>query len=85
MIHQVIHEIHQRKAERLATLDDELSIKTRNIRTDLENQAHKILDNIEPLVSQSVKATSVRVLGQSLTQAEIKKAVQEVIKRSEQH
>lgn len=84
MIHQVIHEIHQRKAERLATLDEELTIKTRNIRTDLENQTRKILEDIEPLVSQAVKTTSVRVLGQSLTQRDIKKVVLEVLKKPEQ-
>lgn len=84
MIHQVIHEIHQRKTLRLAALDEELTIKTRNIRTDLEHQTSKILDNMEPIVSQVVKATSMRILGQSLTQAEIKKAVIGILKKPEQ-
>lgn len=83
MIHQVLHEIHHRKTERLATVEEELSIKTRNIRTDLEKQAHHILGNIEPLVSQVIKATSVRMLGQQMTQSDIKKVVLDVIKKAE--
>jgi F-type H+-transporting ATPase subunit b len=84
MIHKVVHEIHQRKTKRLAALDDELSIKTKNIRIDLENQTNKILQNIEPLVSQVVKATTPRILGQPLTQTEIKKIVLDVLNKPEQ-
>lgn len=83
MMHQVIHDIHLRKSSRLAILDEELTIKTKNIREDMENQTHKILKNMEPLVSQVVKATSMRVLGQPLTQTEIKKVVLDVLTKSE--
>jgi F0F1-type ATP synthase membrane subunit b/b' len=84
IMHQVIHDIHVKKSNRLATLDEELTIKTKNVREDLENQTHKIMKNMEPLVSQVVKATSVRVLGQPLTQTEIKKVVLDVLTKSEQ-
>jgi F-type H+-transporting ATPase subunit b len=83
LIHQVLQEIHHRKTERLATVEEELSIKTRNIRTDIENQAKHILGNIEPLVSQVIKATSVRILGQQMTQSDIKKIVLDVLKKAE--
>jgi F-type H+-transporting ATPase subunit b len=83
-IHRVMQEIHQRKTHRLAVLDEELIIKTRNIRVDLENQTQKILDNIEPLVSQVVKATTQRLIGQTMKQTEIKKVVLEALNHLEQ-
>lgn len=83
MIHKVIHEIHQRKAKRLASLDEELTIKTNNIRTDLEDQTIKILEKLEPLVTQAVKAASTPMLGHSLTQRDIKKVVLEILDKTE--
>lgn len=80
-IHQIIQEIHHRKSSRIAVLDEELVIKTKNIHDDLEIQTQNILKNIEPMVSQIVKATSVRILGQSLTQSEIKEVAQNVLKK----
>ncbi|MBX9805456.1 MAG: hypothetical protein K2Y18_06870 [Alphaproteobacteria bacterium] len=80
-IHQILAEIHHRKTSRLAVLDEELILKTKNIREDLKEKTHKILGNIEPLVSQVIKATSPRLLGQSLSQAEIKELVLEVLEK----
>ena len=83
ILHQAIQEIHHRKSNRLAMLEEELSIKTKNIRDDLESRTQKILGNIEPLVSQVVKATSGRILGESLSPAEAKKCVLRVLKKGE--
>lgn len=80
-LHQAIQEIHHRKANRLAVLEEELTIKTKNIRDDLESHTQKILGNIEPLVSQVVKATVVRILGESMSAADTKKCVLRVLKK----
>lgn len=84
LLHQVIQEIHHRKSSRVAVLDEELIIKTKNIREDLEVQTQKILKNIEPLVSQIIRGTSLRLLGQSLTQSEVKELVQNVLEKRKQ-
>lgn len=78
-LHQVIQEIHHRKSSRITVLDEELIIKTKNIREDLEKQTQNILNNIEPLVSQVVKATSPRLVGKSISQSEIKALVHTVL------
>jgi len=83
ILHHAIQEIHHRKSNRLAVLDEELTIKTKNIRDDLEGQTQKILENIEPLVSQVVKATAVRILGESLSSAEAKRCVLNVLNKEE--
>lgn len=80
-LHQIMAEIHHRKSSRLAVLDEELLLKTKTIRNDLEKQTQRILGNIEPLISQVIKATSPRLLGQSLSQAEIKDLVQDVLEK----
>lgn len=84
LIHQTIQEIHHRKTSRITVLDEELAIKTKNIRHDLETETQKILENMEPMVSQIIKATSFRILGQPLTQTEIKEVVQSVLKKRKQ-
>ncbi|MCE3230668.1 MAG: hypothetical protein K0R76_1475 [Alphaproteobacteria bacterium] len=81
LIHQTIQEIHHQRSSQIGVLDEELTIKVKNICYDLEAQVQTILTNMEPLVSHLVKATSRRVLGQSLTQAEIKVVVQDVLKK----
>lgn len=81
LIHQVLQEIQHRKASRLAVLDEELMVKVKNIREDLGVQAQDILQNMEPLVSQIVKLTAFRVVGQQLAQPEINDVVQTVLNR----
>lgn len=81
LIHQAIQEVQHRKSSRIAVLDEELIIKTKNIRQDLEKQTQNILNNIEPLVSQVVKATSLRLVGESLPQSEIKALVHSVLQK----
>jgi F-type H+-transporting ATPase subunit b len=84
LIHQTTREIHHRKANRIAILDEELAIKVKNIRQDLERQTEDILKNMEPIVSQVVKATSLRLLGNNLPQPEIKEVVRNVLKKRKQ-
>lgn len=84
LIHQTTQEVHHRKSSRIAILDEELAIKVKNIRHDLEGQTENILKNIEPMVSQVVKATSLRLLGNSLSQSEVKEVVQNVLKKRKQ-
>jgi F-type H+-transporting ATPase subunit b len=81
LIHQAIQEIHRRKSGRIAALDEELTIKVKNIREDLEMQTQDILKNMEPIVSQMVKMTSFRMVGQQLAQPDIKEVVQTALKR----
>jgi F-type H+-transporting ATPase subunit b len=81
LIHQTTQEIHERKANRMSILEEELAIKIKNIRHDLESQTEDILKNIEPIVSQVVKATSLRLLGNNLPQPEIKEVVQHILKK----
>lgn len=81
-MHEVLHEIHLKKEERMALVDEELSLKTKKVRIDLDKQANKILDHMEPIVSQVIKSTSRRILGQPLTQTEIKKVVSGIFKES---
>jgi F-type H+-transporting ATPase subunit b len=83
LIHQMVQEINIKKSKRLALLDEELALKTKIIRQDLEKQTGLILENMEPLVSQVVKATARRVLGQPLTQKEIRKVVLTVLHKPE--
>ena len=84
LLQQTTREVHDRKANRIATMDEELAIKVKNIRHDLERQTEDVLKNMEPIVSQVVKATSLRLLGNSLPQSEIKEVVQNVLKKRKQ-
>lgn len=79
LIHQALTEAHNNKARRMATLDEELIIKTKKVREELEAQTQKILQNIEPLVSQVVVATSQRILGQPLIRSQVKEVIQEIL------
>lgn len=81
LLHQVMQEIYHRKTARIAILDEELTLKATKARKDLEAQTQKILTNIDPIVSQIVKGTSLCLLGQSLTQLEAKELVQNVLKK----
>lgn len=83
LIHKVLTEAHNSKARRMAILDEELVMKTRKVREELETQTQKILGNIEPLVSQAVMTTAQRILGQTLTPSQIKEAVQDVLEKQE--
>lgn len=80
-LHQILQEIHHQKASRIAVLEGELASKTKTFRDNLENETQAIIENIEPLVTQVVKTTSLRILGKTLTAAEAKKNVQYVIKK----
>lgn len=80
-LHQVLQEIHHQKANRITALEEELALKTKTFRHNLEHETQGIIENIEPLVTQVVKTTSLRILGKSLTAAETKKNVQYVIKK----
>ncbi|MBM3468071.1 MAG: hypothetical protein FJ390_08500 [Verrucomicrobia bacterium] len=77
LLHQAMQEAHQTKANRISFLDDELITKTKKIRSNIELQAHKILSNIDPLVSQVVKSTAPRLLGQPLSL----KQIEEILKK----
>ena len=80
-LHQILQEIHHQKASRVMALEGELALKTKTFRENLENETQAIIENIEPLVIQVVKTTSLRILGKSLTAAEAKKSVQYVLKK----
>lgn len=82
-IHKALQEINLKKSKRLALLEEELALKSKKIRADLEKETHHILKNIEPMVSQIVRTTARRMLGQPLTQREIKKALTSVLNKSE--
>lgn len=84
LVHQTIQEVHHRKSSRIAILDEELAIKAKHIRHDLGAQTQDILNTMEPLVSQIVKATSLRILGQSPTSVEIKENVRHVLGKRKQ-
>jgi len=79
LIHQVIREIQDRKSAQVAALDEELAVKIKSIRHDLGAQTQHILDNLEPMVSEIVKVTALRVLGQNLAAIEIRRGVQNVL------
>jgi len=81
LIHQALTEAHNNKSRRMAALDEELIIKTKKVREELEAQTQKILRNIEPLVSQVVTATSQRILGQPLIRSQVKEVVQETLEK----
>lgn len=83
LIHKALTEAHNSKAHRMTVLDEELVIKTRRVREELETQTQKILGNIEPLVSQVVMTTAQRILGQPLTRSEIKEVVQNILEKQE--
>lgn len=83
LIHKALTEAHNSKTHRMTVLDEELAIKTRKVREELETQTQKILGNIEPLVSQVVMTTAQRILGQPLTRSEIKEVVQNILEKQE--
>ena len=83
LIHKALTEAHNSKTHRMTVLDEELVIKTRKVREELETQTQKILGNIEPLVSQVVMTTAQRILGQPLTRSEIKEVVQNILEKQE--
>jgi len=79
LIHQVIREVQDRKSSQIAALDEELAVKVKSIRHDLGVQTHHILNNLEPMVSEIVKETALRVVGQNLTVVEIRHSLQNVL------
>lgn len=83
LIHHALTEAHSSKSRRMAILDEELLIKTKKVREELETQTQKILGNIEPLVSQVVMATAPRILGQPLTRPQIKEVIQDILDKQE--
>jgi F-type H+-transporting ATPase subunit b len=82
-IHQALAEAHNSKSHRIAVLDEELVVKTKKVREELEIQTQKILGNIEPLVSQVVMASAQRILGQPLARSQIKEVVQTILEKQE--
>ncbi len=78
LMHQALREAHHNKSVRMAALDEELVVKTKAIRQALEAKTQKILNNIEPLVSQVVMATAPRILGQNLSHAEVKEIAESI-------
>jgi F-type H+-transporting ATPase subunit b len=81
LIHQALTEAHNSKSRRMTILDEELIVKTKKVREELETQTQKILGNIEPLVSQVVMATAPRILGQPLTRPQIKEVIQDILEK----
>lgn len=84
LIHQTIRDIHHKKLSQVALLDEELLEQTQKALFELESQTQDILRHIEPIVCQVMKATDLRILGQSLSQLETKKIVHTTLTKREQ-
>lgn len=82
-IHKALQEVHHNKAQRIAALDAELMAKKRKVQEELHMQGQKILNNIEPLVSQMVTVTAGKILGQPMSRIQVKQIVEDVLKRQD--
>lgn len=79
LLHEAVREIHHQKSRQIGILDEELAVKVKTIRQDLGEQAQHILNDLEPLVSPIVKATSLHILGQDLAAGEIRESVRNIL------
>lgn len=81
LVNQAFQEVHQIKANRIATLEAELVIKTKAFRQDLEAQTQKIRSNLTPLVFQIFTTVTPRILGQPIDKAEANGIIQDILKK----